>query len=345
MDTPKLEALTAEVETLDTDSKWYKVYATLDTWTQDEIRASLPQLLSLVEEIPKRTAPGSWLNFDETHAAWPLVNRLRIWDEGVDDETLTKIAEFEPLQYVKYLELPENPFGLDGLRALADSSYIQNVVHLDLAENSLGAEGLEALAKSTNLTSLEYLDIADCKVGDEGVEHLATSELARRLKHLNLHKNGLTDKALRSMANSEGFEHLEVLLISMNSISNEGACELFKLPKISKLKYLEVWGNQIKDEAIVYLAKNAPNLETLEAGNNQIGAEGLRALADAQASKSLVKLKLDSTIIGDDGADILLQADFPSLKELDISWAGIGDEQVQVLKDSKRFGGLSNFNL
>jgi len=141
-----------------------------------------------------------------------------------------------------------------------------------------------------------YIDLQEAQVTDADLSCLANFN---RLEHLNICGNEITDAWLVHIANLKDLKYLDA---SFNFITNAGLKQL----------------------------RNLTNLESLILN----GLEDDEQLTDIQELSPLTKLKelrLNSSQITDDSVAVLLS--FKSLKKLDISWTGITDVGIQVLRE------------
>lgn len=117
----------------------------------------------------------------------------------------------------------------------------EELVHihrLDLGENKLQEDDLRALVESTQLESLTHLELQRNTFEHDGMKYLMR---LKPLTYLGLRKCKLTDAHIEQLCSGE---------------------------HINQLKGLDLFGNQLTALSVRSLNERAPNLETLNLGNN-----------------------------------------------------------------------------
>jgi Ran GTPase-activating protein (RanGAP) involved in mRNA processing and transport len=192
---------------------------------------------------------------------------------------------------------------------------------LDLTSNVLGSAGLAEIApvlyRNTSVKALELIN--------NGLDDIDSANL---LCELRIRRNR-TITSLCIAHNAFGGNAAAV------RSSADGVRSNLTLQKLD-IGYcgLDDQGNSVLANALV--ARNASILE-LNLHSSAITSVGVRALADdnMEAVKTLSKLSLGCNRIGNEGATILANAlgrnAMPSLKRLDLSFCGIGDDGFVAL--------------
>ncbi len=123
---------------------------------------------------------------------------------------------------------------------------------------------------------------------------------------------------------------------------------LGRLEALEGLQTLDLDWNQLGAEGMKALAGSAvlEGLKTLHLGWNQIGAEGMKALAGSAALEGLKALDLVGNKLGAEGMKALAgSAVLEGLKALDLGWNRIGDEGMKALAGSAALEGLKALDL
>lgn len=178
-----------------------------------------------------------------------------------------------------------------GLAALLRAPHLQGLRGLSLYGYTLKGADLEALAGCDQ--PLEHLRIQYAKLQPGAGEALAELAARRRLRTLDLKYNDLGPGGARALfANPGDWGELRVLDCSANEIGDDGAAAI-AAAGLHSLRWLN-------------LASNDPN--------QQLSADGARALAAGQAFGQLVTLNVYGHPIGAEGVAALLHS--PNLRGL-----------------------------
>jgi len=144
------------------------------------------------------------------------------------------------------------------------------------------------------------------QVGDEGASHLA-----KAVEHGGSHK-------------------LHTVDVSGNRIADFGIIQLSKAVSMAnKLRVLNLSGNKFGDTAIQELSKALPpHLEEMDLTGNEIGNEGVKALAAVVKNHPLKELSVGENHIGDTAATHLAEAfgEGCGLVALHFTWSDLTDD-------------------
>ncbi|XP_061125356.1 NACHT, LRR and PYD domains-containing protein 3-like isoform X4 [Syngnathus typhle] len=247
---------------------------------------------------------------------------------------------------LRELELSDNDLGDDGLEALAAGlAKPQCALQvLKLRECNLRKKSCEALASVlSSPCSLSELDLSDNDLGDDGLEALAAG-LAKpqcALQVLELKKCNLSKKsceALASVLSSPG--SLRELDLSDNDLGDDGlealAAGLAKphcTLQVLKLKKCKL--SKKSCEALASVLSSPSSLRELDLGYNNLGDDGLEALAAGLAKPqcALQVLGLRECNLSKKSCEALASvlSSPGSLSELDLSWNYFGDDGLEAL--------------
>ena len=216
-------------------------------------------------------------------------------------------------------DLSDSFFGINSVKFLADILYnTDRISRLNLSKNNIGDEGAILLINSLkDSQSLISLDISSNSISHKGGSILFTTFVHQQSivnldisSHEGINRNRLTIRGIRNIqefleknlfveklnisANSlknEGFElickglnnniTLKELSIGNNDINEEGLKQCLQYINITKINYLNLGGNKIKDEGLFIFANNLrhfPELKAINVSNCNIGYKGFKEL-------------------------------------------------------------------
>jgi uncharacterized protein (TIGR02996 family) len=234
----------------------------------------------------------------------------------------------------------------DDVVHLAASPNLGELVELDLFGNrGVGLDGLRALAESTAFPNLRNLYLGQCeRLSDPGAEIIVETGGFRRLERLTLGVTNLGDAGLRHLAASPCLTSLQRWNLSGNRFGVEGLDALANSEHFPALRWLEL--NDLKgvsDGGLALMAESplAPRLEALHLRMSRISDAGLQAAARSDRFDRLRSLNLRDNAITDRGAEALARMDsLADLRELDLTANGIGDAGLAALTRSRALRGL-----
>lgn len=284
----------------------------------------------------------------------------------------------EWMEHVTYLELRGCRIKPAMLQELGASSSARNLVHLGLGSNVLRVEGLAAIAEATELVALRSLNLGYTRIDAEALAqlcglplealHLGSDKLAgvadvlvefgklRRLTLMNVKVRGVGVETL-----AKGMPDLEHLIAFEVGATDKALATLVQARP--KLRTLGLRYDQIGDKAAEAIAASCPDLEHLQlsqcrltsdgakeiaklerlqslyAGTNAIGADGMMALAEALPEMRAISL--GGNLLGRDGCKFVAQSDpWPKLEALWLSNAQIDDVALEHLVQWPRLAQL-----
>lgn len=172
---------------------------------------------------------------------------------------------------------------------------------LDLSDNAIGPIGAPSLIEfleSPSAESIESLYINNCGMGPEGSTSIAASiPRLKKLRTLICGRNRLENKGATNMSRAlKELKNLEVLSFQQNGIFVEGIEQLASVLKANKNTIVE-----------------------FDFSDNTIKSEGARALADAIAQMTNLKVvRIDDALLLNEGFKILCDgfSKSPSLKKI-----------------------------
>lgn len=177
---------------------------------------------------------------------------------------------------------------------------------LSLWDRGLGDEEAALLARCDALCELTSLDLGWNRIGPAGLRALIASPVLSRLERLNLYHNDVLDEGVRALASAD----------------------------LPRLRHLNVCRNGLTAHAAHAIADAMPALHGLHAGCNELGDDGVAALA---TMPQLEELNVRMNGIGPAGAAALGKAR-PPLRMLGIEDNPLGDRGVGELADSGLVG-------
>jgi len=240
------------------------------------------------------------------------VTSLTLDDCNINNETAQKVAEVLGQNKLTQLSLKSNRIDSIGCQLLSECIAKNNVLHtLDLSGNFIGDEGAkylaEALEKNKNLTSL---NIAMNDIHEAGGVRLGEALLINKT--------------------------LRVLNLRDNQLELEGCLKFAEALKVnSSLVDLNLGHNDIRlVETQFLIDRLTGEVEVVKEHKNRKGAIFSQQMAEAlEKNKTIVRLDLANTPIGDEGASrlALAIAQHPSLEHLVLAGGLVGDRGATAL--------------
>jgi uncharacterized protein (TIGR02996 family) len=239
---------------------------------------------------------GQLLRHADTLFRLAPVRHLRLQADARQAEPLATCPYLDrittlDLTFVPYPERDLPGRDLEALRGLLDSPHLTRLTSLRL--RGVRAYVLPALAGSRHLGRLTRLDLGWNGLGVGGLPPLLGLRLPA-LEDLGLEGNGLDNVAVRLLAGWPSLAGLTGLDLSTNAIGPDGCAALARCPHLGRLTTLRLGFNPVGDSGASALARwRHGALERLYLGRNQLGADGVRALANSPRLARLTHLDLD----------------------------------------------------
>ena len=227
-----------------------------------------------------------------------------IQEEAADD--IAEVINHNPL--LKVVDIANNRLLTNGVMKI--TRWLEKITNLNLKENNITCtEKLAAyIAKSfTNNTYLKvlHLDNNNFSVSDVSIIAEAINKVTG-LKVLTVSNTGFTADNISTMITNNLL--LEILDIGDNKLESEGISHISKaLMKLSHLRELGLYGNEITDDAagdIAGVISRLPVLEKLWLSSNAFGVVGMRNICKSlQHNGTLKLLQLDNVGLTEEVAD------------------------------------------
>lgn len=141
------------------------------------------------------------------------------------------------------------------------------------------------------------LDLKGFCVGPNGIGVLVTDERLSKVKRLNLGGNRIGDEGARMLAESVTFSKVQWFELGGNDLGEEGIQALcHATTAFPKLKTLNLYRNSLKDGGAKVFAQDneLEGLEEIDLAQNEIGDEGILALANSKKFPHLAAMYLDN---------------------------------------------------
>jgi len=282
-------------------------------------------------------------------AASPHVRNLtalEFFDLALDDDWLAVVAGSPHLaNLARLFPVDCGPFGVAGVRALAESPHLTRLTGLYLHLDGTAVEACGVLAEAASLATLRELDLAGY-LGPDGLGDLSRSPHLLGLRELGLHGTGLGDSGMQVLAGSR-WRSMRGVDLSMNQVGDGGARALASWAGLATVRNLQIRHNAIGPAGVAALATSPylSRLEELHLANNPVGHGGVSALVAADLPR-LRELNLWHCEVGDDGVRRI--ADSPSsarLTKLTLANNAISDEGAQALLRSPHLGGITRLEI
>ncbi|CAB9529630.1 Ribonuclease inhibitor [Seminavis robusta] len=280
-------------------------------------------------------------------------------EETVDDVTIEKIATLLQRNHrhvrLQALYLPKNHLTSAAAAHIAriTETMAETLLHLDLRQNNLGVAGLKTLIQTPQpLAIIQTLNLEGCDLPKAAASVLA--DLLRRNNNLQelylgynnrLKPQGI-QKIIAGLADNPDSK-LNKLDLKGTSMGGKGLKELLEyLNGNDTMHALDLSRNNMRAavaEGFAYLLKFPNHILHLDLGSNDIGPDGINALARAlkengalQGYCRIQQLILNYNQLGDQGAICLANAiqNNSTLQHLDLSKNNIGLDGVTQLANS-----------
>jgi serine/threonine protein kinase/hemoglobin-like flavoprotein/Ran GTPase-activating protein (RanGAP) involved in mRNA processing and transport len=273
---------------------------------------------------------------------------------------------------LRELDLACNAIGPGGGASLAVSKNLGQLRKLNLAQNNLGRQGLQLLLSSSGLESLEVLDVSSNVLGPNGAMALASSPLARRLRALEIADNRIEDAGLAALLGTPQLTGLSALGVAQNHLSASGI-GLFD-GAVLQVESLDLSDNPIEAAGASLLSSAIAQMRVrrltirraalsgsdvlaiiqgglgciacLDGSLNDLGEEGIGALARIPELMALKELVLDGTLSGPRGLGGLVVSPYMAgVVRLSLDSNNLGDRGVVEMVSSTGLTSLQDLSL
>lgn len=272
---------------------------------------------------------------------------------------LSAVSENEqPWKALELLDISECNIGADGIGALVDclvSSKRSMPIDLIASINPLTVDASASLGRLISTNTISRMSLKKCNLGDEGVLTLLESSFEAGssccLSFLDLSQNKMTSMSAKGLASilksqNDNLSELKELNISGNNgIGSKGvvalASALQEESNTFRLRILDVGSTNCGIDGALAMLK-CPSLISLRLFDNNLGSEGLEALAPhlEGGHASLEHLDLGGNRATETAVVKLLQAiqikqepDHSVLHTLELGGNQGGDEMERILKE------------
>ncbi|WP_439622894.1 TIGR02996 domain-containing protein [Gemmata sp.] len=175
------------------------------------------------------------------------LERLSFSNMSLTSEHVRRLCDGPTLGSLVELNVSDEPFGNDGVRALA-GSLPPSLRVLKLSSAGGQADGLEALTASPNVAGLRRLDLSRNPLAPRAARVLAASRALAGLRSLDLHGCRLGDKGTRRLPRAKFWPNLVELDLRGNVISAFGMQGLLDAQVPRDLAALVLDGDQLGHE-------------------------------------------------------------------------------------------------
>lgn len=207
------------------------------------------------------------------------------------------------------------------------------------------------LANAVSATT-ESVVLLHTSVTDDGLRALSH---ATRLKEIGLVSNTITDAGLRRVLEAQcsgkaGIERVVLRCPEVRDFTQVGRCGALTLLDVAgsshlfdsavkticgqvELEYLDVSRTPISNSALSHIAESCRRLAFLGVSGTAIDDAAMFALHDSPARENLEALDLSETAVGSRTAELL--ANFPNLRQVDLSNTAMSASDVSQLRDER----------
>ena len=273
-------------------------------------------------------------------------------------------------------DLSDSFFGINSVKFLTDILFnTERISRLNLSKNNIGDEGAILLINSLkDSQSLVSLDISSNSISHKGGSILFTTFVHQQSivnldisSHEGINRNRLTIRGIMNIqefleknlfmeklnisANSlknEGFElickglnnniTLKELSIGNNDINEEGLEQCLQYINTTKITYLNLGGNKIKDEGLILFANNLrhfPELKAINVSNCNIGYKGFKELLKVlQSVRRIESLDIsENKLKSENFGELKMYFCAFGIRYLNLSRCHLEDETTYLLGD------------
>ena len=226
------------------------------------------------------------------------------------------------------LNLDNNAIGIEGTYLIANYKE-NNLRRLSLVKNDICTKGAE-LISIMNLTKLESINISDNFINDLGFYFICKGKF-QNLKELDVSLNRISDEGLVYLTEAIFTEILTSLNLAGNDIT-DGGVRYISFCKMPELQNLNLSVNYLKSKTGSYLSKSTFDyLSSLSLERNKIKPHGLKNLVSSKFFSNLVELNLGYCRLGNEGCQILSEADVVKITHLSLKDNEIDNDGVVAL--------------
>ncbi len=243
---------------------------------------------------------------------------LSLVDTNIDDDALRVIIEARAYPTLEELDLSgsrsdEQSWTIEGLTALPSAAFASTLTSLRISGRWLGDDVIPILAELPNLDTLE---LRRNLLTDDGLA--AVGALPHPLRTLDISAGGYGGLGLTGLTGSPHANRLEELTVGSDDLTDADWADVVASPTLTRLRVLDVEGSWRHRPGPLMAAAFAQcaffgTLERLDLESATVGATGAAAIAEVDW-RSLTLLDLTGNDIGDEG--VIALASSPSMANL-----------------------------
>jgi uncharacterized protein (TIGR02996 family) len=221
------------------------------------------------------------------------IRKLVVANARLGPYELGKLLDTKRIGQLVELRLVATYMGNEGARLLTSCGPLPHLAVIDLRSSAFDLEGLALLAAATNLPALRRLSLGSNRVGAEGAAVIASGPAFARLEYLGLSSTALSKDAAAPLGRGQ-LTALTRLDLGFNELGPSGLAALLAGPGLPRLQSLSLRHARMNAAAMEHLAGSclARELRDLDVGQNNVGDDGVRALAASPALTRLESLHL-----------------------------------------------------
>jgi uncharacterized protein (TIGR02996 family) len=250
------------------------------------------------------------------------------------------LATSKTLVHLKRLQIGNSGLDVPALAALVAAPLAAGLEDLEISYNTLGEQTGEVLARAPELAHLRRVSMWSCGLGDGGTTELARSPHLRQLESMGLNGNAIGARGLGALARSPVVASVRALALENNGLRDDAISALVTNAAFRTLQRIELGGVAIAPNRIgavgVKTLVSSPLVRTLRDldlyGNETLGADGARAIAEAEGLTDLAKLDLGRCALGPEGGVVIAAARYlVNLRCVRLSGNQLGSRGVAAL--------------
>jgi uncharacterized protein (TIGR02996 family) len=168
------------------------------------------------------------------------LSRLALPFNRLDRDDAEHLFALPVLRDLQHLDVSDNPLGVGGVTALAESGAVRGLRTLNLSKTRPGVPGVKALVEAGGLAGLRALDLSDNALGPVAVKALAGCGGFRGLRALDLSNNLVGDAGAAALAGARALAGLLELDLRDAHVTDAGAAALAASPHLDNLLRLDL---------------------------------------------------------------------------------------------------------
>ncbi|MFK7767154.1 MAG: TIGR02996 domain-containing protein [Mariniblastus sp.] len=195
-----------------------------------------------------------------------------------------------------------------GIRRLLDSGCLSNLTELDLTGWEMPPDVVQAIAFAPELANLKILRLGNTRIDDRSTELLASSKHLRQLDLLDLTASKISLRGLQTLLESDAADGLTSLNLSgVNSLAESDLKNIFELPTLSSLRYLDLSRKSLSPMGLKTISKSESlcDLQALDLTDNEFEDRDIFDLSANNSLESVCQVRINTKQLSEKSVDVL----------------------------------------